>query len=184
MVRTSGTAISPLSAFSLCLLFDQSCRVLANLPRSFTFMPTNLQKITIKTTQVCVNIGFLRNIYLQCDLSFHCLTFKICLLLRKINKIKYIQAKLNANVVECLSCPFICLGALLHLSQTSAVDSLLLEIPTPKQFSTSPLVITPRKLPFCEFFHKLHNPPSTRNTIISRKNLSQRGLPYFILHFQ
>ena len=119
-VSLGQTTISPLSAFSLCLLFDQSCRVLANLPRSFTFMPTNLQKTTITTTQACVNIGFLSNIYLQCDLSFHYLTFKICILLLKINKIKYIQV--NAKVVECLSSPFICVGALLvfrkHLQLT------------------------------------------------------------------
>lgn len=56
---------SLLSAFSVCLLFDQICRFLSSLPRMFTFMPTNLQKQKA-TTQVCVNIGIISNVYLQC----------------------------------------------------------------------------------------------------------------------
>ena len=77
-----------------------------------------------------------------------------------------------------------CVEALPHLLQTSAVDSSLVEISTRKQFSTSPLVLTLRKLPFYEFFsRKLRNPPSIQNTVISRnstKPLAKRTAMFYL----
>jgi len=85
--------------------------------------------------------------------------------------------------VECLSSPFICVEALLHLSQTSAVDSSLVEISTLKQFSTSPLVLTLRKLPFCEFFSTNYATLLRHRTQLfqgTSQNLSQTELLCFI----
>ena len=53
------------------------------------------------------------------------------------------------------------------------------------QFSKSSLVLTLRKLPICELFRKLRNPPSKQNTVISSnstKPLSKRtAMFYFAL---
>ena len=68
-VSLGKTTISLLSAFSLCLLFDQTCRFLANLLCSFTFVPTNLKKQ--QQHKFAWILAFQSNIHLQCGLSFH-----------------------------------------------------------------------------------------------------------------